>query len=90
MDAASLYGSCLYIDDVTRTMRWQHAVIWRLEQKPRTQLCFFAICVGLVSADERVRVIATPSLRKIAPKEAAPKLAKDHNWSTRTPGPGPA
>jgi hypothetical protein len=57
-----------------RTMHRQHAVIWRLEQKPSTQLCFFAICVGLVSVEDRARVVATPSLRKIAPKEAVRKL----------------
>jgi hypothetical protein len=55
-------------------MRWQHAVIWRLKQKPGTQLCFFDICVGLVSVVGRVRGIVTPSLCKIAPKEPVRKL----------------
>jgi len=56
-------------------MRWQHAVIWRLKQKPSTQLCFFDICVALVSVVGRVRIIATPSLRKIAPKEPVRELS---------------
>ena len=55
-------------------MRWQHAVIRRLEQKPSRQLCFFDICVALVNVVGRDRVIATPSLRKIAPKEPVREL----------------
>ncbi len=77
-------------------MRWQHPVIWRLEQKPGTQLCFFDICVAFVNVVGRDRVIAAPSLRKIAPKEPVGKLSdegklgKGRNWSALAPYPEPA
>lgn len=65
-------------------MRWQHAVIWRLEQKPSTQSFFFDICVALVSVVGRVGVIATPSLRRTAPKKLVRKLPNRANDSCLT------